>query len=827
MHCRIIWVGLAIGVPGLTTCASRTNPVGAERYADVAQYREARARLIKQERALRLGAAVVLTPEEETANRRLMALKQAELERTRAHFPPAHSFLETKTKQVIGDSPVLDVMRRLPKGGILHAHGAALGDFRWLVSHATYRPDCYMYVGADAPPVRGALRLAERPPGEGWRLVSDLRGAAADKKAFDDEIYRSITLGEEDRHAADIWEEFTKAFRRTAGLFSDRSTYADYWRNMLGSLIEENVQYVESRSLPIDDAIVRDARRRDPDFEIKFIAVGGRSNGRERIAQMLTRALAQRAENPDRVKGFDLVEEEDRTHTNLFYVEELLAARRQAEQRGITLPLYLHSGESNWAENENLYDAILLGARRIGHGLALIKHPLLMEIVKARDIAIEVCPISNQILGYVPDLRNHPAVSYINAGLPVVLSPDDPAIMRHSFSHDFYQAFMAWGLDLRDLKQLAMNSLLHSAMDVDEKKRALASWQKRWAAFVTWLSARQEPPAPPAPVEADTPIKIRVVVVSMFEHGSDTGDRPGEFQFWVEREKLDRIIPFAAGYRDLRLNPEKGILGIVTGAGVTNATAAVMALGADARFDLSKAYWLVAGIAGVDPEDASIGSAAWASYVLDGDLVREFDARETPAGWPYGRLAIGATAPNRLPDAPRWETVMYELNRNLSDWAYGLTRDITLVDMPETVALRARYKDHPNALRPPFVLKGDSLGASTFWHGRILNQWANDWVRLWTRGQGNYVMTNMEDNGTANALQRLSKIGRADYNRLLVLRTGSNFSMPPPGMDAASSILPPYVGLIPSLEAAHRVGSVVVRELVENWLKWEDRIPGR
>jgi len=325
---------------------------------------------------------------------------------------------------------------------------------------------------------------------------------------------------------------------------------------------------------------------------------------------------------------------------------------------------------------------------------------------------------------------------------------------------------------------------------------------------------------------AERTIEIRVVVVTMFEHGSDTGDRPGEFQFWVEREKLDRVLPFPAGYRDLRLNAEKRILGIVTGAGVTNATAAIMALGADPRFDLSKAYWLVAGIAGVDPEDASIGSAAWASFVLDGDLVREFDARETPPGWPYGRLAIGATAPDRLPEVPRWETVLYELNAGLADWAYGLTRDTPLVDTPEIAAYRARYTEHPNARRPPFVLKGDSIGSSTFWHGSNLNRWANDWVRLWTRGRGNYVMTNMEDNGTANALGRLSKIGRADRNRLLVLRTGSNYSMPPPGMDAASSIFAPYVGGLSSLEAAYRVGSRVVHELVENWVKWRNRTPG-
>jgi adenosine deaminase-related growth factor len=785
-------------------------------YSDVAQYKEARARLIEEERALRQGAAVALTPEEESANRRLMALKQAELERTRAHFPPAHSFLKPHTKRVMHESPVLEVMRRLPKGGLLHAHGAALGDFRRLVAQATYRSDCYIYAGRDAQVVRGALRVAAQPPGEGWRRVVDVRAEAADAKAFDEELYRSLTLGEEDLDAPDIWQEFSNCFRRVSGLFASQSVYADYWRDTLGRLIDDNVQYLESRSVPFDESIVREARRRDPGFDVKFIPVAGRSSTRERMAKTLSAVAEQHAKAPDRVKGFDLVDEEDRTNTNLFYLPELLGTR---------VPLYLHSGESNRAENENLYDAVLLGARRIGHGIALVKHPRLMQMVRERNIAIEACPISNQILRYVPDLRNHPAATFINAGLPVVLSTDDPAIMGQTLSHDFYVAFMAWGLDLRDLKQLAMNSLLHSAMDEAEKQKALASWRERWTAFIAWLNARPDVTTTAPPVQPNSPIEIKVVLVTMFEHGADTGDRAGEFQYWVEREKLDEVLPFPAGFRDLRLNAGRGILGIVTGAGVTNATAAIMALGADPRFDLSKAYWLVAGIAGVDPDDASIGSAAWASYVLDGDLVREFDARESPAGWPYGRIAIGAKGPNQLPAGPRSETVLYELNRPLAEWAYSLTRNVALADTPEAAALRARYKKHPNARRPPFVLKGDSLGASTFWHGRILNQWANDWAKLWTKGQGNYVMTNMEDNGTANALQRLAKTGRADYNRLLILRTGSNYSMPPPGMDAASSILAPYVGLVPSLEAAYRVGSTVVHELVDNWAKWEYRTP--
>src|SRR5579871_764915 len=89
----------------------------------------------------------------------------------------------------------------------------------------------------------------------------------------------------------------------------------------------------------------------------------------------------------------------------------------------------------------------------------------------------------------------------------------------------------------------------------------------------------------------DRPIPVRVVVVTMFERGADTGDEPGEFQYWVEREKLDRVLPFPACNRDLRMN-RQGVLGIVTGVGTAKAAASIMALGLDARFDLRQAYWL-------------------------------------------------------------------------------------------------------------------------------------------------------------------------------------------------------------------------------------------
>jgi adenosine deaminase CECR1 len=457
-----------------------------KRYEGVDDYLKARERLIQAELAMRIDAGIKLAPEEEEANRRLMRLKQKEIERTRGYFPPAHSFLKSQTRQLIDQSPILEIMKRMPKGGILHCHGYALGDFHWLIKHATYLPNCYIYQGKEEPPRKGSMRISGQSPGEGWRLVSELRKAADNVEQFDEELYKSVTLGEEDLDQPDIWLEFRKCYARSINLLNDE-IWSRFARKMLRDTIAENVQYVEDRAF-WDQEIIDEIRHDHPEFKVKSIFAARRSFSRERIAQELNQTLDGRAENPNLLLGFDLVEEEDKEHTNLFFINELLEARHKAEQRHITLPFYLHSGESNWTENENVLDAILLDAKRIGHGLTLFKHPLLMQIVKERGMAIEVCPIANQVLGYVADLRNHPAVLYINSGLPVVICPDGPGIWKCTFSYDFYAAFMAWGLDLKCLKQLAMNSLIYSAMGPEEKERALEFWRKKWAEFITWLN---------------------------------------------------------------------------------------------------------------------------------------------------------------------------------------------------------------------------------------------------------------------------------------------------------------------------------------------------
>ena len=324
------------------------------------------------------------------------------------------------------------------------------------------------------------------------------------------------------------------------------------------------------------------------------------------------------------------------------------------------------------------------------------------------------------------------------------------------------------------------------------------------------------------------PIPIKVVVVAMFERGEDTGDTPGEYQLWVEREHLDQIVPLPEGYHHVRLNKD-GVLGILTGVGTAKAAASVMAVGLDPRFDLSKAYWLVAGIGGGDPADVSLGSAVWADHVLDGDLAYEIDARQIPENWPTGYVPLRRAIPYEQPVRDQLEGELYTLNSELVAWAFRLTKDISLPDSDSLRASRARFAGFPNALKPPFVTRGDTLSSSTFWHGSKMDEWANAWTRYYTAGKGNYMVSAMEDTGTLQALTFLSQAGRVDLQRVLVLRTVSNYDREPPGTSAADSLKSmvsgSYSAYFPALESAQIVGHKVVRDIVEHWPERKSTIP--
>ena len=322
---------------------------------------------------------------------------------------------------------------------------------------------------------------------------------------------------------------------------------------------------------------------------------------------------------------------------------------------------------------------------------------------------------------------------------------------------------------------------------------------------------------------------VKVVIVTHFELGDDEGDKPGEFQFWKTRRDLSERYEFPQSHHDLFYNPSSQILGIVTGMGTAKSASAIMALGLDQRFDLTKSYWLIAGIAGIDPEDASIGSVAWSSYLVDGDLGFEIDSREIPEDWETGFFPLFSKGPY---DAHRPSPIgeVYQTNTGFRDWAFEVSKNTVLKDTIGLVETRNLYENFPLAQRPPFVLRGGHIAAMTFWHGKLKNDWANKWVSYWTDGMTDFVTSAMEDTGTYQSLAFLHNAGKVDKNRLLVLRAGSNYTMQPESRTAVENLLSEgegdeYSGMEAALENIYRVGSVVIDELLVNWSLYEDEIP--
>ena len=111
-----------------------------------------------------------------------------------------------------------------------------------------------------------------------------------------------------------------------------------------------------------------------------------------------------------------------------------------------------------------------------------------------------------------------------------------------------------------------------------------------------------------------------------------------------------------------------------------------------------------------------------------------------------------------------------------------------------------------------------------------MNDWANHWVDYWTDGKGNMMTSGMEDTGTYQSLYWLDRIDRVDVERLMVLRTGSNFTTQHASNTAAENLLEEsegFAGLKISVEAAYDVASKVADELIANWEQYEDQIPDK
>ena len=256
------------------------------------------------------------------------------------------------------------------------------------------------------------------------------------------------------------FDAFLQAFGAIGKRLRTPEDYALITRRLLERLEAQNVRYAEiivaagvvlwkgQSFAPIYEAI-RDAAR-DSAVEVHWILDAVRQFGPEHV-----RAVAELAAERvnDGVIAFGIGGSEERGPAAWF--GDAFAFAKRAGLR-----LTAHAGESMGPES--IRAALDLGAERIGHGIAAAQDGDLMRELRERDIPLEVCITSNLVTGVVRRIEDHPVRRLFDAGVPVTLNTDDPAMFGCTLTGEYALAARVFGFSEAELRTIAADGFRYA-----------------------------------------------------------------------------------------------------------------------------------------------------------------------------------------------------------------------------------------------------------------------------------------------------------------------------------------------------------------------------
>lgn len=467
----------------------------------------------------------------------------------------------TLARKKIETTKTWEIVRRMPKGALLHAHLDGMIDVDWLIDQmlatkgmAIMADQSLSSVEARAN-VSATFQYSENVFADAnsiWnenyqpnQLVSAKIAATSFPEGgldgFKTWLRNRCTITQQESleyhdGVDSIWEKFAHCFPVLNSILAYEPIFRAAIQRLLLELVDDGLRWVEFRMAFVFQYRREGCEEPEKGYEeffrvfneevkkfkamekteslwgCRFIWTTLRAFGKKDIVDSMKQCISVKQSYPDLIAGFDLVGQEDMGRSLADLTPEFFWFRKRCIETGVEIPFFFHAGEclgDGDDADQNLFDAVLLGTRRIGHGFSLYKHPLLVEMIKQKNILIESCPISNEILRLTSSVKAHPLPALLSRGVAVCLSNDDPAVLGHGrngLTHDFWQVLQGWeNLGLEGLGSLAENSVRYAAYHPDQTAKdwnkdtkdgvfgngvrasRLREWNSQWNKFCEWV----------------------------------------------------------------------------------------------------------------------------------------------------------------------------------------------------------------------------------------------------------------------------------------------------------------------------------------------------
>ncbi|KAF2886371.1 hypothetical protein ILUMI_19802 [Ignelater luminosus] len=404
-------------------------------------------------------------------------------------FPPSVAFHQAK--ELIERSEIFAVIKKMPKGANIYGSLLSSVDFNFMYQ-LTFDDNLYFRF-AD----KLYFKYSKARPGPGWRQLSYLRNTTGNPEYIEDlnnAIKECLTMS---TPSSKKYEEilnvhlslavykpnFMKILRRTLEiLYEDNLIYAELGFQFPELYDLDGNVYNPLSVLRLCKIVVDDFIRTHKDFiGMRFIYIPDHYLSVENITQFRRTAKDLWKANPNLIAGFGITIGRESLSD---WIEELLKFPRG-------MRLFLNTGfTKDWGidADYNILDALVLSPASIEESYAVSKHPFVLEKLREQDIPIKFSPILAQTYNYVEDLRDHPLNILIATNYPVVIGNVGGSFVNSTgLSYEWYEAYMAMTpifCDIRCLKQLAINSLLYSSLSLENKKKSILAWKKKWDKFI-------------------------------------------------------------------------------------------------------------------------------------------------------------------------------------------------------------------------------------------------------------------------------------------------------------------------------------------------------